>query len=151
MKSLARLLILIGAGGVALAAVVPWVRVEPALPIQLDFLSVDVPAAGKTVSGTDTVAWPFLIGVAGLIGALVLLNKARKLIMLLGGLVVAAGGGLFYYLNDAVDFATRGEDVRSQIENLAARNVLTDDPRIGPYLLIGSGLLILIGAARAFD
>src|SRR5262245_53631618 len=104
MKQISRLLIFIGAGLAALGAVAPWADVHGKLPvpIRLDWLRTTVPATGKEVSGTDTPAWPFLLGIAGLVVALVLANKLRKLVMLAGGLLTVGGFGLLYYVNNAV-------------------------------------------------
>ena len=55
MKGIGRILLLLGAGGVALSSVLPWVRVRGAL--NLAWLDTGVVAPlGKTVSGTDTPA-----------------------------------------------------------------------------------------------
>lgn len=148
MKSLARLLILLGAGGVALAAVVPWADVSgPAQQFKLDLLNVRADPGGRDVSGLDTPAWPFLIGIAALLVALVMLNKLRKLVMLFGGLIVLAGAGLVYYVTNAVEIETKGDEVKSLVGQVA----FSSDTRLGPYLLIASGLLIVVGAVKAFD
>jgi hypothetical protein len=145
MKSISRLLILLGAGGVVLATVVPWASVRG--PLSLDLLNVDADPGGRTVSGTDTPAWPVLLAIAGVIVALVLLNKLRKLIMLFGGLIVLAGAGLLYYVTNAVEIETEGDEIKGTIGRLA----FSTDTKLGPYLLIASGALMLIGTARAFN
>lgn len=147
MKSIARILVFLGAAGVALAAFVPWADVQGPLQFELDWLDVNARPGGRTVSGTDTPAWPYLLGVAALVVVLVLLNKLRKLIMLVGGLLVLGGAGLVYYVTNAVDIETRGDEIKNVVGNLA----FSTDTLLGPYLLIGSGLLLLVGAGKAFD
>lgn len=142
MKGIARILLLLGAGGVALSSVLPWVRVQGAL--DLSWLDTNIAAPlGKTVSGTDTPAWPYLLGVGGLIAVLTLLNIARKLLMLFGLLVTVAGAGLTYYVMNVVDIEAEKRDLVSGtlIETLADSSA-----RLGPFVLLGSGLCILVGA-----
>ena len=148
MKSIARLLILLGAAGLALAAVVPWADVAgPAQQFKLDLLNVRANPGGRNVSGLDTPAWPFLLGIAGLLVALAMFNKLRRLILLLGALITVAGVGLVYYVTNAVEIETKGDQVKSLVGQVA----FSTDTKLGPYLLIASGLLILVGAAKAFD
>ncbi len=141
MKSIARILLLLGAGGVALSAVLPWVRVE-GLPINLDWLDTRVSPLGKTVSGTDTPAWPYLLGAGGLIAGLTLLNVARKLLMLFGLLVTVAGAGLTYYVMNVIDI----EAEKREIPTLVAGALADSSAQLGPFVLLASGLCILVGA-----
>lgn len=143
MKGIARILLLLGAGGIALAAVLPWVRVE-GLPIRLDWLDTRVAAVGRTVSGTDTPAWPYLLGAAGVVTALTLLNLARKLLMLFGLLVTVAGAGLTYYVMNVIDIEA---SKRGVLAETAAGLVADSTAKAGPFVLLGSGLCILVGAA----
>src|SRR5712692_6401471 len=110
MRTSARILLLIGAAGVIAAAFLPWVRVE-GLPIKLDLLQTRISAVGRTVSGTETVAGPGVIGVGAAVAALAVLNRARRLLVVLGLLVTLAGAGLLYYVLNVVDIETAGQNV----------------------------------------
>ena len=140
MKGIARILLLLGAGGVALSSVLPWVEVRGLS--QLDWFDVDVGTLGKTVSGTDTPAWPYLLGAAGLITALTLLNVARKLLMLFGLLVTVAGAGLTYYVMNVIDIEAEKRDIPTAVAGLVADG----SAKLGPFVLLASGLCILVGA-----
>ena len=140
MKGIARILLLLGAGGVALSAVLPWVEVR-GLP-QLDWFDVEVGALGTSVSGTDTPAWPYLLGAAALIAALTLFNVARKLLMLFGLLVTVAGAGLTYYVMNVIDIEAEKRDIPTALAGLAADS----SAKLGPFVLLASGLCILVGA-----
>jgi hypothetical protein len=141
VKSIARILLLLGAGGVALSAVLPWVRVE-GLPINLEWLDTRVAPLGKTVSGTDTPAWPYLLGAGALIAGLTVLNVARKLLMLFGLLVTVAGAGLTYYVMNVIDIEAEKRDIPA----LVAGAVADSSAKLGPFVLLASGLCILVGA-----
>lgn len=141
MKGIGRLLLLAGATGVIGAAFLPWVTVEGA-PIDLDLLRTDISAAGRTVSGTETPAWPVVVGVGGVIAVLALLNLARKLILLLGLVVTLAGAGLVYYVMNVVDIETSDNSIK---ETLAGA-LISSSAEPGPFLLLASGIAILIGA-----
>ncbi len=142
MKGIARILLLLGAGGVALSSVLPWVRVRGAL--NLAWLDTGVVAPlGKTVSGTDTPAWPYLLAAAGVIAVLTLLNFARKLLMLFGLLVTVAGAGLTYYVMNVVDIEAEKRDV---LTGTALSTLADSSAKLGPFVLLASGLCILVGA-----
>ena len=141
MRGIGRLLLLAGAAGVIAAAFLPWVTVSGA-PIDLDLLRVDISAAGRTVAGTDTAAWPGVVGVGGVVAVLALLNLARKLILLLGLLVTLAGAGLVYYVMNVVDIETSGNAIKETLAGALVSS--TAEP--GPFLLLASGLAILVGA-----
>ncbi len=66
MKMISRILILAGAAAVLGSVTLPWVTVKGALPSTLDLglLGAEVSPLGKTVSGTETKAWPIIVGVA---------------------------------------------------------------------------------------
>lgn len=138
---IARLLVLAGAGAVGASAFLPWVTVEGA-PLDLDLLNTRIAATGRTVSGTETPAWPFLVGLAGLVGALALFNLARKLLVVLGLLTTVAGAGLVYYVMNVVDIETSGDAIRSTVAGALVQS--TAEP--GPFLLLAGGLAVLIGA-----
>ena len=142
MKGIARILLLLGAGGVALSSVLPWVRVE-GLPINLDWLDTRVAPLGKTVSGTDTPAWPYLLAAAGVIAGLTLLNVARKLLMLFGLLVTVAGAGLTYYAMNVIEIEA---EKRGAVVEAIATAAADSSAQLGPFVLLASGLCILVGA-----
>lgn len=142
MKGIARLLLLAGAAGVIGTAFLPWVTVSGA-PIDLDILQVGITGVGETVSGTDTVAWPGVVGVGAVIAVLALLNLARKLLLLLGLVVTVAGAGLVYYVMNVVDIEAQGNIIK---ETLAGA-LVSSTAEAGPFLLLASGIVILVGVA----
>lgn len=141
MRSIARLLILAGAGAVATSAFLPWVTVE-GVPLNLDLLNTRIAAAGQTVSGTETPAWPFVVGVGGLVAALALFNLARKLVVVLGLLTTVAGAGLVYYVLNVVDIETSGDAIQSTVASALVQSTAES----GPFLLLAGGLAILVGS-----
>lgn len=150
MKMLSRILVLAGAAAVLGSVSVPWVTVKgeslpSRLSLDLDFLGADVPL-GKSVSGTDTKAWPIVAGVAAVVAVLALLGLARKVIVLLGLLTTVGGGVLLYYVLNVIDIETRGDSLKDVLANTAATAVLDSSAGAGPILLIAGGLAILIGA-----
>jgi hypothetical protein len=136
-----RILLLAGAAAVAASVSLPWVTVE-GRSIHLDLLGTTVSPGGKTVSGTDTSIWPIVLGVAGVVSTLALLNVARKLVLLLGFLITAAGAGLVYYATNVIDIETSG---RTVIERALAGATLTSSLGAGPPVLVAGGLAILLG------
>ena len=144
MKMISRILVLAGAAAVLGSVGLPWVTVKGALPSTLDlgFLGAEVSPAGKTVSGTDTKAWPIVAAVGAVVVALALFGLARKLILLLGLLTTVAGGALLYYVMNVVDIETKGDTLKNALANMA----LDSSAGAGPILLIAGGLAIAIGA-----
>lgn len=143
MKGLARLLLLVGAGGVVASAFLPWVTVEGTpIALDLDWLGADVRPGGTTVSGTETDAWPVVVAVGGVVALLALLSVARKLLMLFGLLVVVAGAGLVWYTTNVVDIETSGNTIGGVIADAA----LESSAQVGPFVLVASGAAILAGA-----
>ena len=144
MKMLSRILILAGAAAVVVSVTMPWVTVEGALPgtLNLDWLGADATPLSKTVSGTDTKAWPVVAGVGALIAALALLGLARKLLVLLGLITTLAGGALLYYVLNVVDIETKGDTLKNSLATAA----LDSSAGAGPMLLLAGGLVILVGA-----
>lgn len=144
MSIIGRFLALAGAAGLVVAAMLPWVTVA-GLPLRLDLglISASVSPGGKTVSGTDTSAWPFVIGAGVLVALLALANVMRKLALALGLLIVVAGGGLLYYVSNVVDIETSGH---SALERALAGVALTSSVGPGPVVVIASGLAITLGA-----
>ena len=144
MRTSARILLLIGAAGVVVAAFLPWVRVE-GLPLKLDLLQTRVTAVGRTVSGTETVAGPGVLAAGALVAVLAALNLARRLLVVLGLLVTLAGAGLVYYVLNVVDIQTAGQN---PIQREAVRAAVSSYAGVGPFLLLVSGVCILVGALR---
>jgi hypothetical protein len=144
MKMLSRILLLVGAAAVVGSVSLPWVTVKGALPATLDLglLGADVTPLSKTVSGTETKAWPVVAGVGAVVAVLALLGLARKLLVLLGLLTTVAGAGLLYYVMNVVDIETKGDTLK----NALANTVLDSSAGAGPVLLLLGGLAILVGA-----
>ena len=127
-----------------LSPFLPSVTIEGA-PINLDLIGARVSPGGTTVSGSETSAWPVLVAVGAIVAGLTLLNMARKLLVLFGLLVVVAGGGLLYYALNVVDIETAE---RTVIERAVAGAAITSSAEAGPFLLLASGICILIGALK---
>ncbi len=144
MKMLSRILVLAGAAAVAGSASLPWVTVKGALPSQLDLgvLGAEVSPLSKTVSGTETKAWPIVVGIGAVVAVLALLGLARKLLVLVGLLTAAGGGALLYYVMNVVDIETKGDELKNALANAA----LDSSAGLGPLLLVAGGLAIVIGA-----
>ena len=144
MKMISRILILAGAVAVIGSVGLPWVTVKGALPSTLDLglLGAEVSPLGKTVSGTETKAWPIVVAVGAVVAVLALLGVARKLILLLGLLTTVAGGALLYYVMNVVDIETKGDTLK----NALATTVLDSSAGAGPMLILAGGLAIAIGA-----
>jgi hypothetical protein len=144
MRTSARILLLIGAAGVIAAAFLPWVKVQ-GFPINLDLLQTRISAVGRTVSGTETVAGPGVIGVGAVVAALAVLNLARRLLVVLGLLVTLAGAGLVYYVLNVVEIQTAGQNT---VQREVVRAAVSSSAQIGPFVLLASGVCILVGALR---
>jgi hypothetical protein len=144
MKMLSKLLVLVGAAAMLGSVTLPWVTVKGALPavLHLDLLGADASPLSKTVSGTDTKAWPIVAGIGVVVAALAVLGLARKLLVLLGLLTTLAGGGLLYYALNVVDIETKD----NTIKNLVATTAIDSSAGAGPLLLLAGGLCILVGA-----
>lgn len=144
MKMISRVLILAGAAAVLGSAGLPWVTVKGALPSTLDLglLGAEVSPLGKTVSGTETKAWPVVTAVGAVVAVLALFGLARKLILLLGLLTTVAGGALLYYVLNVVDIETKGDTLKNALANMA----LDSSAGAGPILILVGGLAIAIGA-----
>jgi hypothetical protein len=146
MMMISRVLVLAGAAATLGSVGLPWVTVE-GMPSGLDQLDLGLPGAdvsplSKTVSGTETKAWPVLVAVAAVVAALALFGLARKLLMVLGLLTTLAGGALLYYVLNVVDIETKDDS----LTNTLATTVLDSSAGAGPVLLLAGGLCILIGA-----
>lgn len=141
---LSRILVLAGAAAMLGSVALPWVTVKGALPgtLNLDWLGADASPLSKTVSGTETKAWPVVAGLAAVVAALALLGLARKLLVLFGLLTTVAGGALLYYVMNVVDIETKGDTIK----NTLATAALDSSAGAGPMLLLAGGLAILVGA-----
>jgi hypothetical protein len=144
MKMISRVLVLVGAVAVAASVALPWVTIKGALPARLNLglLGTDVSPLSKTVSGTETKAWPVVAGLGAVVALLALFGLARKLIVLLGLVTTVAGGALLYYVLNVVDIETKGDTLK----NALATAALHSSAGAGPMLLIAGGLAILVGA-----
>ena len=144
MKIVSRVVVLAGAAAVLGSVTLPWVTVKGALPSKLDLgvLGAQVSPLGKTVSGTDTKAWPIVAGVGAVVAVLALLGLARKLLLLLGLVTTLAGGALLYYVLNVVDIETKGDALKHAL----ATTALSSSTGAGPVLLLAGGLAILVGS-----
>ena len=144
MKMISRILVLAGAAAVVASVALPWVTVTGALPSTLDLglLGAEVSPLGKTVSGTETKAWPVVAAVGAVVAVLAIVGVARKLIVLLGLLTTVAGGALLYYVMNVVDIETKGDELKNALATMA----LDSSAGAGPIVLVAGGLAIVIGA-----
>lgn len=137
-----RVLVLVGAAALALGTVLPWVEVA-GVPLKLDWLGLQVPRIGREVAGTDTSAWPFVLGFAAVVALLALAGRARRVVLGLGLLSLLASGGLLYYLNNVIEIET---SKRSQVEQALAELAIRSSVQTGPYVLLAGAALITVGA-----
>lgn len=152
MSRVAGVVVALGGALLAAAAAAPWITVR-GLSFDLDLLGVSAGGIGTTVSGSDTDAWPVLVGVGAalaLAGVAVLAGRRgtalRGLLLVAGTVVVLAGVGLVYYATNLVDIELRD---RSRIEREAAELALSSSPEIGLYLIVAAGGLVILGALAA--
>jgi len=141
MRGFGRLLALVGAVGVVVSTFLPWVTVQ-GLPIHLDLLGTNVSAIRTTVSGTDTKAWPPLVGVAAVAAGLALFDILRKLLVVIGLLTVIAGAGLMYYVMNVIDIETS----HNTLQRAAAHVAVVSSTEPGPFVLLGAGVCMFLGA-----
>lgn len=141
---LSRLLVLAGAAGVAVSALLPWVTVE-GIPLRLDLglIGAGITPGGRTVSGTQTSVWPVLVAVAAGVAVLAAVKLARRLLVGVGLLVVAAGGGLLYYVQHVVQIEA---SAHGPVSKALLPALLTSSTGAGPPLLLASGIAIVLGA-----
>ena len=130
-------------GGLAVVAavVLPWVTVRARVPVDLELLSVEVPAGEHTVAGIDTMVWPGLAALAILAVTAAALRRGRRLFVGLGLLFAAAGAGLLYYLANIIDIKTRDSSV---LERTAADLLIGTSVGPGPYVIMGGGAALAI-------
>ena len=79
--------------------------------------------------------------------ALTLYGKLMKLMMLFGLLLILGGIGLVYYVSNAVDIETKDDEAKQ----LLAERLVDVKAEPGPFLILGSGVLILVGAGLVRD
>ncbi len=142
---MSRLLLLAGAAGLALSALLPWVTIK-GLSLQLPIIGAEISPGSQTVNGTDTEYWPVILGVAAVIAVLGILGAVRRLLLVGGLAVIAAGGALLYYVSNVIDIETKGQD---ELVKTLAETVLSSSVGPGPAVMIASGILIVAGAAIA--
>ena len=145
MALVSRILLLAGAAGLALAAVLPWVTIE-GLGLDLGPIGAEVAPGARTVNGTDTSLWPVVLGIGAVVAALAVLNLARKALLVIGLVVIAAGAALLYYLSNVIEIES-GDG--SQIEQLLTQALVSSSVGPGAPLLIGGGIAIVAGALLA--
>jgi hypothetical protein len=140
-----RILLLAGAAGLALAAVVPWVTIK-GLGLELGPIGAEVAPGARTVHGTDTSLWPVVLGVGAIVAVLALLNVARKVLLLLGLGAIAGGTALLYYLSNVIEIES-GDG--SKIEQLLTSALVSSSVGPGAPLLVAGGVAIVAGALLA--
>ena len=129
MRLLGRALAILGAVGVILSVLLPWVTVSGTpLDLDLGLLSVDITPGGRTVSGTGTSVWPVIVIAGLLVLGLSLVPRAGRLLAALGALIAVAGAGLVYYTENIIRFKT---EQHGAIVALIARATITSST--GPF------------------
>jgi hypothetical protein len=145
MRVFGRLLALIGAVGVAVAAFLPWVTFQGA-PLHLGLLGgTTVTGLRTTVSGTDTKLWPVLLGVGVVAAVLALFGVLRKLLVLIGLLTLVGGAALLYYVRNVIDIETSD----SSLKRTAAHLAVSSTTELGPFVLLAAGACLFLGALTA--
>ncbi|HEY2833306.1 MAG TPA: Trp biosynthesis-associated membrane protein [Sporichthyaceae bacterium] len=143
-RGFGRLLALVGSVGVVVSTFLPWVTIQ-GLPLHLDLLGTNVSAIRTTVSGTDTKAWPPLVGVAGVAALLALFGILRKLLVLIGLLTLIAGAGLVYYVTHVIDIETS----HNTLQRTAAHLAVASSTEPGPFVLLAAGICMFLGGLAA--
>ncbi len=144
---IARVLLLGGAGAMALAALLPWVTVSgPSPSLDLGLVGAEARTGDRTVAGLDTSLWPVLLGVAVIVAALALLGIARRVLLVLGLLVTAAGALLLVYMANVVELETTDS---GELGRAAADALLTSSTGPGTPVLLAGGIAIVAGALLA--
>jgi hypothetical protein len=146
MAFVARLLLLTGAAGMALSALLPWVTLSGHLGLNLGTIGGRVTFGSRTVSGTETSLWPAIVAVSAVVAILAVLNVAQRLLLVLGLIVVAGGGALLYYVSNVVDIEAGKRDA---IQQALANALISSSAGPGPALLLASGIAIVMGALLA--
>ncbi len=147
MSFVSRVLLLAGAGCMAVSVLLPWVMIEgPTIALDLGLIGAQASAGSRTVAGTDTSIWPAIAGVAVVIAILGGLQVARGLLIAAGLILLAAGGALLYYVSNVVEIEGSG---RGAVGDVVAETLITSTAGLGPPLLIAAGIAILTGALLA--
>ena len=142
---MARALLLAGAAGLVLSALLPWITVS-GIGLDLGAIDVQVAPGARTVTGMNTSVWPLLFAIAVVVAVLTVRKAARGVLIASGLLATVVGGGLLYYVSNAVEI--EGKDARA-IEQLVTEAVITTSTGPGTPLLLASGIAILVGALLA--
>jgi hypothetical protein len=140
-----RILLLAGAVGLAVAAVVPWVTIK-GLGLDLGPIGAKVAPGAQTVHGTDTSLWPVVLGIGVLVVLLALLKLARRVLLAIGLVAIAGGAALLYYLSNVIDIESDGG---STVEKLLTEALVSSSVGPGAPLLIAGGIAIVAGALLA--
>ena len=148
MSFVSRLLLLAGAGAMAMSVLLTWVTIRgPAVALELELIGAQLAPGSRTVAGTDTSLWPFIAGVAVLVAILGgVLNVARRLLLAAGLLVIAAGGALQYYVSNVVEIEGSG---RGAVGDVVAEALISATAGPGPPVLLAGGIAIVAGALLA--
>jgi hypothetical protein len=142
VPSVSRLLLLAGAGGIALSALLPWVKIE-GIGLDLGLIGAKVSPGTNTIAGTDTSVWPVILVIAAVVALLALFKLARRVLLVLGLLAIAAGGGLLYYCSNVVELELSGG---SELRRRLAEELVLSSTGPGPAVLLASGILVVAGA-----
>jgi len=144
VRFVSRLLLLAGAGAMAVSVLLTWVTIDgPSIALDLPLIGAEVSPRSRTIAGTDTALWPVVVAIAAVVAILGLLGVARRLLLALGLLVVGAGNALLYYVSNAVEIESND---RGRIEQLVADALISSSTGPGPPLLIAAGIAIFAGA-----
>jgi len=144
---LSRVLLLAGAGCMAVSVLLAWVMIEgPSVALDLDVIGAQASSGSRTVAGTDTSIWPAIVGVALVIAILGGLHVARRLLIAAGLIVVVAGCALLYYVSNVVEIEGSG---RGAVGDVVAETLISSTAGLGPPLLLAGGIAIVIGALLA--
>lgn len=147
MSFVSRVLLLAGAGCMAVSVLLPWVTIDgPSVVLDLDLIGARVASGSRTVAGTDASIWPAIVGAALVIAILGGLDIARRLLIAAAMIVAAAGGALLYYVSNVVEIEGSG---RGALGDVVAESLISSTAGLGPPLLIGAGIAILAGALLA--
>lgn len=145
MRLVSRLLMLAGAAGMVLAALLPWVTIN-GLHLDLGVLGALISPGARTVAGTDTSIWPAIVGVGVIVAVLAIVGVAHKLALALGVVAIGGGAALWYYCANVVDIKSREG---GEIERALADALISSTTGPGTPLLVASGVVIVIGALLA--
>jgi len=156
VNAVGRVLLLLGAAGTAICAVLPWVTLKGlTFAIDLGVIGASVTPVAQTVSGTETPIWPILVAVAVVVIVVGLLGIARRLLAAIGVLVVVAGSTRRPRAHElgrprpsAAD-RQRGRDLCRRLGAEAMRHTAPDRRLSRTRALVGARILMLVGLLSA--